>query len=118
MSSIERSSPSFPTPSSGGQARLSRRTHNALVARQEHTLVRLADVQAEGYIAVEKTQEVDRVTREAISGQAMLRRWADTLAAGDPFLADDLKFFADIAKMGKGEIIADLIDTYCREGRR
>jgi len=53
-----------------------------------------------------------------MSGQAMLSRWAATLAQGDPFLADDLKFFRDVAKMGKGEIIADTISDFCREGRQ
>ncbi len=97
---------------------VSRRTSRALTNLEERTLLRFADVQAEGFVAVEKTKEIDRLTREAASGHAMLLRWCDTLAAGDPFVADELKFFTDIARMGKGEIIADTIDTYCREGRR
>ncbi len=47
----------------------------------------------------------------------MLSQWAATLAQSDAFLADDLKFFLDLAKMGKGEIIADTISDYCQEGR-
>lgn len=97
---------------------ISGRTRRALAALEERTLVRLADVQAEGYVAVEKGKEIDRLAREALTGQSLLRRWADTLAAGDPFLADELRFFSDLARLGKGEIIADTVDTFCREGRR
>ncbi|HVF74604.1 MAG TPA: hypothetical protein VM938_06105 [Acidimicrobiales bacterium] len=88
------------------------------LARVEHrTIVRLANVQAEGLVQSEKLHEVDHLTRQAMSGQAMLARWRDTLAAGDPFVTDELKFFTDIARMAKGEIIADTIDTFCRESR-
>ncbi len=87
--------------------------------RLEHrTSMRVASVQAEGMVQTEKLQEVDVLTREAMTGHAMLRRWSDTLAAGDPFLADELKFFTDTARLGKGEIIADTIDSFCRESRR
>lgn len=48
----------------------------------------------------------------------MLRHWADTLSGPDPLLADELKFFTDIARMGKGEILADTISDFCNEGRR
>lgn len=97
---------------------ISRRTSRALTGIEERTLVELATVQARGIVASEMAHEVDHLTRDAMSGQALLRRWGDTLAAGDPFIADDMRFFTDIAKMGKGEIIANLIDTFCREGRR
>ncbi len=95
-----------------------RRTSRALSTVQRNTLVRMASVQAHAIVQNEKLHEIDRLTREAMSGQAMLSRWAATLAQGDPFLADDLKFFTDVAKMGKGEIIADTISDFCREGRQ
>jgi hypothetical protein len=95
-----------------------RRTSRALSTVQRNTLVRMASVQAQAIVQNEKLHEIDRLTREAMSGQAMLSRWAATLAQGDPFLADDLKFFTDVAKMGKGEIIADTISDFCREGRQ
>jgi hypothetical protein len=95
-----------------------RRTSRALSTVQRNTLVRMASVQAHTIVQNEKLHEIDRLTREAMSGQAMLSRWAATLAQGDPFLADDLKFFSDVAKMGKGEIIADTISDFCREGRQ
>ena len=95
-----------------------RRTSRALSTVQRNTIVRMATVQAHALIQNEKLHEIDRLSREAMSGQAMLSRWAATLAQGDPFLADDLKFFADLAKMGKGEVIADTISDFCQEGRR
>ena len=95
-----------------------RQTGRALDRIQSHTIVRMAGVQAEGLVQGEKLREVDHLTRQAMSGHALLSKWRDTLAAGDPFLGDELRFFTDMARMGKGEIIADTIDTYCRESRR
>lgn len=95
-----------------------RRTNRALTSIQRNTIVRLASVQGHTMVQVEKTHEIDRLAREAMSGQAMLSQWAGTLAQGDAFLADDLKFFTDLAKIGKGEIIADTISDFCQEGRR
>lgn len=93
------------------------RTRRALAAVQHSTILRMAGVQAEGLVQNEKLHEIDHLTRTAMTGQAMLRKWADTLAGGDPFLADELRFFTDVARIGKGEVIADTIDTYCRESR-
>lgn len=95
-----------------------RRTSRALSTLQRNTIVRMASVQAHAIVQNEKLHEIDRLSREAMSGQAMLSRWAATLAQGDPFLTDDLKFFTDLAKMGKGEVIADTISDFCQEGRR
>ncbi len=92
-------------------------TSRALTAIEHQTLIRAANVQAEGYVQTTKVHELDSVTREAVTGQAMLAKWRDTVAAGDPLLADELKFFTDIARMGKGEILADTVSTFCRERR-
>jgi hypothetical protein len=32
-------------------------------------------------------------------------------------MTDDLKFFLEVAKLGKGEIVADTISDFCQEGR-
>lgn len=96
---------------------MTRRTARTLATVQERAIVRMAVVQAEGLVQAEKVKEIDAVTREAMTGQALLHSWANTLAHGDPFLADELKFFTDIARLGKGEVIADLVDTFCRESR-
>jgi hypothetical protein len=99
--------------------RLGNRQTSRALARLEHqTLVRLATVQADGLVQAEKLREVDHLAREAMTGQAMLRKWADTLAAGDPFVADELKVFGDLARAAKSEIISDAIARYCRESRR
>ena len=98
-------------------ARLSRSEERALLAVEARTLTRMAGVQGESLVQGEKLHEVDHLAREAMTGQAMLRRWADTLAHGDPMLADELQFFSDMARIGKGEIIADTLDRYSREGR-
>jgi hypothetical protein len=96
------------------RAALYRQTGRELQRLESRTLVRLADVQADGIVQGEKLHEIDNLTREAMSGQAMLARWRDTLSAGDPFVADEMRFFSDVARMGKGEIIASTIDCFNR----
>ena len=98
--------------------RLPRQTVRALANIEHRTLVRMAAVQSEGIVQAEKLHEIDHLARVAMGGQAMLANWRSTLAQGDPFVADELRFFSDMARLGKGEIIADTIDTYCRESRR
>jgi len=95
-----------------------RRTSRALTNVERNTLIRMASVRGHAMVQTEKVHEIDRLTREAMSGQAMLSRWAATLAQGDAFLADELRFFTDVARMGKGEIIADTVSDFCQEGRR
>ena len=92
------------------------RTTRVLNNLEHNTLVRRARVQAEAIITGEKMEEIDYVTRQALAGQSMLAKWRDTLAAGDPFLADELRFFVDTARLGKGELIADLVADFSREG--
>lgn len=94
-----------------------RRTNRALAGVERETLVRLASVRADGMVQAEKAHEVDRLAREAMSGQAMLSHWAATLAQGDAFVADDLKLFSDLARAGKAEIISSMISEFSREGR-
>jgi hypothetical protein len=104
--------------SAGGPYALPSRSSRAVVRVCDETTVRLARVQAEAIVQAEKIHEIDHLAREAMSGQALLHQWAATLSNGDAFTADDMRFFLDTAKLGKGEIIADTIATYCREGRR
>ena len=108
-------------PASGYQPAPSRydvwETNRALARLQQRSLLRVGTVQGEGLVQTEKLHEIDHLTREAMTGHALLRKWADTLACSDPFLADDLKFFSDMARLGKGEVVADTISSYCRESR-
>lgn len=106
------------TATSGLTRRDEIRTRRLLSVLESQTLMRLAGVQAEGLVQAEKCREIDHLGRVAMTGHTMLVRWADTLAAGDPLIRDELKFFSDVCRMGKGEVIADTIDTYCRESRR
>jgi hypothetical protein len=88
------------------------RTGRDLAAVEQRSIVRTANVQSEGFVEAEKLREVDRLAHTAMSGQAFLRGWANHLAGADPMVADELKFFSDIAKLGKGEIIASAIDCF------
>ena len=105
------------TSSRGLPAMVDRRAMRSLAAVERQTLARIASIRGHAMVQVEKLHEIDRLAREAMTGQAMLNRWGSTLAAGDPFVADELRFFSDIAKLGKGEIIADTVSSYCQEGR-
>jgi hypothetical protein len=97
--------------------RLSRQTVRELAVVERRTLVRLANVQAEGIVQTEKLKEAGHVAREGMSTQAMLGQWRDVLAHGDLLTADELRFYTDLFRVGAGEIIADTIDTFCRESR-
>jgi hypothetical protein len=101
-----------------GLIALERSTTLALARARSTELLRVSDVESDAIVATVKTQEVDRVAREAISGQAMLRHYSDTVARDDLLLADELRYFTDMARLGKGEILADLVTDYCRESRR
>jgi hypothetical protein len=109
-----------PTIGSGASNLLAtdRRTARALTNVQRNTVVRMASVQGHAVVQNEKLHEIDRLAREAMTGQAMLQQWATTLAHGDPFVADELRFFTDLARIGKGEIVADTVSDFCQEGRR
>jgi hypothetical protein len=91
------------------------RTARALAAIEHRALARTAEVQAEGFVAGAKVHELDALAREAVTGQAMLANWRDTVAGGDVLLADELRMFTDVARLGKGEILADTVSTFCRE---
>lgn len=110
--------PHAPVRRAGFGSALPRQTSKGLARLEHQTTMRLAGIQAEAMVQTDKLHEIDRVSREGMGGQAMLRHWGDTLAAGDPMLADELKFFTDLARMGKGEVIADMISNFCQEGRR
>ncbi len=94
-----------------------RRTVRGLSELERSTVMRSAAVRAHTVVQSQKLTEIDRLTRDAMAGQALLGRWAATLAQGDPFMADELKFFSDLARIGKGQVIADTITDFARESR-
>ena len=95
--------------------RLGRSTGRGLSALEHHTLMRMAAVQSQGMVDAEKLHEVDRLAHTAMSGQALLAKWRETLAGADPMLHDELKFFTDVARMGKAEIVMDSISSFRRK---
>lgn len=100
--------------SHGLPAVFERRTSQTIRDLEHQTLVEVAIVRSVGLIQAEKLEEIDYLAREAMAGQAMLNGWAVTLAHGDPLAADDFKFFSDIAKLGKSQVIADTINSFSR----
>lgn len=100
-----------------GLPRYSRQTERALVAIDHRTITRAARVHQEEIVQNEKLKAIDHLGREAMTGQAMLNSFKNMLAGGDMFVAADLQYFADMAKIGKGEVMADTIDTFCAESK-
>jgi hypothetical protein len=94
--------------------RLSRRVERRHAELEGATLLRAAAVRGEAIVASEKGDEIDYLVWKAMKGHADLVRWANHLAGDDIILADELRFFKDTARLGKGEIIADVIDTFRR----
>jgi hypothetical protein len=92
--------------------RASRRLANGLARIQGDLVLREAATQAEAQVTVDKIRELDFVAYEGMSGQAMLHRWGALLAGDDILLADDVNFFKGMTKIGKGEIIADLVNKF------
>jgi len=79
---------------------------------------RLAIIQAEDEVQLEKMKSVGTLTREAMSDYFRMRQMAQAMAAYDRDLYDDLRFFTDLQRFGSGEIVSDTISAYCRESRR
>jgi hypothetical protein len=99
-----------------GESRLllTRRQQRALAAERLDGLMRVTEVRIHADVQAEKLRSVDYLARQAMGGQAMLHQWTAGLAQGDPLLADELRFFSDLARVGKGEVIADAIRGYSR----
>jgi hypothetical protein len=95
---------------------LTRAQRRALDAERLVGLVRVAEVRTHAQVQAEKLGSVDYLALKAMTGQAKLNRYAAMLAQGDAFLTDELRFFSEIARLAKGEIIADAVEDY-RRGR-
>ena len=94
--------------------KLDRQTSRDIGAIQSESIVRMARVRADGMVQVEKVHELDRLSREAMSGHVMLSAWANHLAGENPVLADELRFFTDIARLAKVELISETADWFHR----
>ena len=95
-------------------ARQERRTARDVALVESRTIVRFAQVRGEAMVQVEKMREIDRLAREAMSGQVMLTAWANHLAGENPITAEELRFFTDMARLGKGELMRDTLDSFRR----
>jgi hypothetical protein len=84
-------------------------TTRAIDAR---TALRAASVDAESEVAAEKLHALDRLASVGMTGQLLLAHLRATLAGSDPLLDDELKLFTDVAKLGKAEVIADVINRF------
>jgi hypothetical protein len=85
------------------------RLTKALQAVENDTLLRVAAVQGEGFVAGEKLHESGRLGVIFITELAHLRGIANVVSADDPILHDDARFAIDLIKLGSGEILADTI---------
>ena len=104
--------PNVFTPTGRQAARWERQTTELALRTQ----MRALQAQAEGLVQTVKMQEVDHLAREAMTGQALLARYRNELAGPDPLLADELNYFVSMARLGKGQILADTITTFSRQG--
>lgn len=93
---------------------MSRRLSKALAQMQGSTLVRQAAVRGEAIVAREKVDELAFVTWKAMDAHVMLDAWAHHRAGENPVLLDELRFFKDTARLGMGEIVADVVDKFRR----
>lgn len=96
---------------------LPRRVDRSLSRLSDDTTRGVAQVHATGIVATEMAWEVDNLARECMTGQALLARHREVLAGNDPLLHDELRFFSEVARVGKGELIADTISAFCRMAR-
>lgn len=117
MTNVERVS-ARPVAGSAIGASLPARTRRAVANIEHRTIVRTATVQSEGMVATEKVHEINHVAREGVTDYAMLYHYATAASGGDPMLLDELRLYKETARLGGAEIVAELVDTYCREARR
>jgi hypothetical protein len=93
------------------------RGDRAVAAAHHRTAARLAEVHGESIVATEKIHAIDWLAREAMLGHTVLVRFQHVLASDDPILQDELRFYVDLARLGKGEVIAQTVDRFSREGQ-
>jgi hypothetical protein len=94
-----------------------RRLQKEIERVEAGAIVRSARVMAERMVASQKLTEIDALARDAITSQVMLAHWADTLAGNNQLLHDEISIYRDVARLGKAQIIADVIDTFSHDRR-
>jgi hypothetical protein len=95
--------------------RESPRLRRTLAGIDQRTAARIAAVQAEEAVQREKVLGIGSLSREAVTNVAMLERYAQAAALRDPVMYDALRLITEVARMGQAEMVAHLVDHYCRE---
>lgn len=78
---------------------------------------RLRAVHDDGLVNAAQLREIDHLAFTAMTGQAMLSKAASAMSQGDPFTESDLRYFADIARLAKGELLVEAAEDMRRRRR-
>lgn len=108
---------SYPVPyrPQGVLARIEQARRAGAVAAIEHAaVVSAAEVCADAAVQRAKLHQVDSLASTAMLGQALLNARRAALARNDPLLDDDVRMFADVARLGKAGVIAAAVDRWTR----
>lgn len=108
--------PSDLTPLGGRQPRSRREQRAAALARYDIE-GRLRAVRDDGLVNAAQLRDLDHQTFTAMTGQAMLSKAASAMSQGDPFLESDLRFFTEIARLAKGELLVEAAEDMRRRRR-
>ena len=108
--------PSDLTPYGARQPRNRREQRAAALARYD-VEGRLCAVHDDGLVNAAQLRELDHLAFTAMTGQAMLSKAASAMSQGDPFLESDLRYFSDIARLAKGELLAEAAEDMRRRRR-
>jgi hypothetical protein len=111
---IPRSNQNIDSVNPGGGSKILRRTEQRLEAIRCDTMVRLEATGCNGLVAGEKLHEADRLSSVAMGGQAWLNLAVSTLSRNDPLAADDYRYWADMSKLAKTDILMDAVAQFRR----
>jgi hypothetical protein len=92
------------------QLRQLAQTAEALSAAGDSAMLRVAEVQSEGYVAGQKVHEAGHVARDIIADYSKTKQWV-ALHAPNPLDTDDLRLVTSNLLFGYENILQDLFDT-------
>jgi hypothetical protein len=85
---------------------------------ERSTMLRLAEVRADGMIVRQQAKEIDALAQVAMAGQAELHAVRNALSRGDPRLDAELAMFTELAGMGKAHVLGSTVDHFTGRFRR
>lgn len=94
-----------------------RRERQAAALARYNIEGRLRAVHDDGLVNAAQLRELDHLAWTAMSGQAVLSKAATAMSQGDPFLESDLRYFSDIARLAKGELLVEAAEDMRRRRR-